>query len=176
MDKRIIKTRKAIFDSFLDLLSEKDVNSISVVELCRRANINKSTFYLHYTGIDDCYKRLVDSYCERIFGIVEHIDYTRVATSPEDTVDSLLVELEGYMEYVIKLSNSVIFDNAVRTLKRKFIDAICAANGLSLENNYHQVLKVTFIVGGCIDMLQQALPNYRHDEIRDLMVNVIKRR
>lgn len=176
MDKRIVKTRKAIFDAFLDLLSEKDINSISVVELCSRAGINKSTFYLHYSSIDECYKRLIDSYCEHLFGIMESIDYTAVATSPEQTVDNILAELEGHMEFVIKFRNSVIFDNAVRSLKQKFVATICEANGLTMDNNYHQVCKVTYLVGGCFDMLVQAMTNYRHDEVRDLMVSVIKRK
>lgn len=176
MDKRIIKTRKSIFDALLDLLSKKDINSISVVELCSKANINKSTFYLHYNSIEDCYKRFVDLYCSHLFSIVEDIDYGVVAVSPEQTVESILAEIENHMDYVIRFRNSVIYDNVIRSLKQKFVDKICTANGLTLENNYHQVSKVIFLVGGCIDVLDRALTNYRHDEIRDLMISVIRRK
>lgn len=48
MDRRIRRTRTAVFNAVLDLMVEKDTSKITVLELCKRADINKSTFYLHY--------------------------------------------------------------------------------------------------------------------------------
>ena len=44
MDKRIEKTKHGIFNAFIELRSKKDLECISVKELCELANINKSTF------------------------------------------------------------------------------------------------------------------------------------
>ena len=57
MDKRIVKTRTAIFNAVFEISADKDLDKISVVELCEKAGINKSTFYLHYTSIDDCFQK-----------------------------------------------------------------------------------------------------------------------
>ena len=54
MDRRIKRTRTAVFNAVLDLMVEKDTSKITVLELCKRADINKSTFYLHYKSMDDC--------------------------------------------------------------------------------------------------------------------------
>ncbi len=43
------------------MLSTKTLDKITVKELCERADINRSTFYLHYTSIQDLYQSLVDS-------------------------------------------------------------------------------------------------------------------
>lgn len=51
MDIRTVKTQKAIKDAFMKLRSEKALEKISVKELCREAQINKSTFYSHYDDI-----------------------------------------------------------------------------------------------------------------------------
>ena len=54
MDRRIKRTRTAVFNAVLDLMVEKDTSKITVLEPCKRADINKSTFYLHYKSMDDC--------------------------------------------------------------------------------------------------------------------------
>ena len=54
MDRRIRRTRTAVFNAVLDLMVEKDTSKITVLELCKRADINKSTFYLHYKSMEDC--------------------------------------------------------------------------------------------------------------------------
>lgn len=51
MDIRIQKTEAAIKNAFLELRAQKSVEKITVKELCRKAQINKSTFYTHYADI-----------------------------------------------------------------------------------------------------------------------------
>lgn len=57
-DRRTIKTRRAIRESFLQLLKEKDVQQITVSELSRRADLGRGTFYLHYQDVFDLYEQL----------------------------------------------------------------------------------------------------------------------
>ena len=51
-DKRSRKTVKAIQDALLQMLSEKNLSDIKIIELCRRADINRTTFYLHFGNTD----------------------------------------------------------------------------------------------------------------------------
>lgn len=51
MDIRIQKTETAIKNAFMELRSQKPIEKITVKELCRLAQINKSTFYTHYNDI-----------------------------------------------------------------------------------------------------------------------------
>ena len=48
MDKRASKTVRLIENTFFDLIQENDVYSITVKEICARAQISRSTFYDHY--------------------------------------------------------------------------------------------------------------------------------
>lgn len=51
MDIRIMKTERAIKNAFLMLRSRKELEKITVKELCEEAQINKSTFYSHYKDV-----------------------------------------------------------------------------------------------------------------------------
>lgn len=57
-DLRIIKTKENLQNALLELLKEKSIEKIKVAELCRRANVNRGTFYLHYALVDDLFKEL----------------------------------------------------------------------------------------------------------------------
>ena len=51
MDIRIEKTRQSIINAFIELRSHKELERITIKELCEKARINKSTFYSHYHDI-----------------------------------------------------------------------------------------------------------------------------
>ena len=48
MDKRCIKTEKAIRQAAIDLLRYKDLDKITVNDICEKAMISRNTFYGHY--------------------------------------------------------------------------------------------------------------------------------
>lgn len=48
-DRRVRKTREALRDALLALLPEVGWDGIDVAMLCARADVGRSTFYLHYT-------------------------------------------------------------------------------------------------------------------------------
>ena len=52
-DLRIVKTKKAIRETFEKMICEMDYEEISIKELTARAEINRKTFYLHYQDLDE---------------------------------------------------------------------------------------------------------------------------
>lgn len=52
-DLRVIKTRKIIKNALIELMSQKEVSSITITELSDKAMINRKTFYRHYRTISD---------------------------------------------------------------------------------------------------------------------------
>lgn len=52
-ESKYFNTALRMDEALLDLLEEKDLEYITVKEICRQAGVNRSTFYLHYETIDD---------------------------------------------------------------------------------------------------------------------------
>ncbi len=52
-DLRVRKTKEAIRSTFKSMICEMDYHQITIKQLTERAQINRKTFYLHYTGLDD---------------------------------------------------------------------------------------------------------------------------
>lgn len=56
-DRRVRYTRTVLQQSLLELLRERPIERITVKEICERADVNRSTFYVHYASP----KELLDS-------------------------------------------------------------------------------------------------------------------
>ena len=52
-DRRILKTKKAIYEALVELMQKKKLNSITVTELAAQADINRKTFYTYYSTVND---------------------------------------------------------------------------------------------------------------------------
>ena len=62
-DRRITKTRKAIYTAFLQLLNQKNFETITVQEIIDLADVGRSTFYSHYESKE----LLLDELCRYLF-------------------------------------------------------------------------------------------------------------
>lgn len=52
-ESKYFNTAVCMDKAFLELLENKDFAYITVKEICEKAGVNRSTFYLHYETIDD---------------------------------------------------------------------------------------------------------------------------
>lgn len=71
-ESKYFNTAKKMDIAFLELLEEKDFEYITVKEICKKAGVNRSTFYLHYETISDLLSESVE-YINRHF-----IDYMKI--------------------------------------------------------------------------------------------------
>ena len=60
VDRRTAYTKNTVKDAMLELLAEMPFEKITVAALCRRADIVRTTFYLHYDSLTDVIKELAD--------------------------------------------------------------------------------------------------------------------
>ena len=65
-DRRTLYTRQAIQDALLELLTEKEYADITVADLCRAAELNRGTFYLHYGNIAQVLDELLEDALGRV--------------------------------------------------------------------------------------------------------------
>lgn len=96
-DLRIVKTKDALHQALLQLLNDKNLDEISITEICKKAMINRGTFYLHYGQIEDVFEEyfkeitldLASSYKE---------PYRRAAILNVDELDSSTTRIFHHIE------------------------------------------------------------------------------
>ena len=53
VDRRVVRTKKALWSALLDLIKERDWDDINVRGICDRADVARSSFYLHFHNKQD---------------------------------------------------------------------------------------------------------------------------
>lgn len=92
-DKRVRYTKLFLKESLIELLKEKPISRITIKELCAHAEINRATYYAHYSDQFDQLKQIEE---ELINGILENLNKLSAETRETD----LLKIVENILVYV----------------------------------------------------------------------------
>jgi AcrR family transcriptional regulator len=65
-DRRVARTRAALMSAFTDTVFEKGFENVTVLEVTRRANVGRSTFYQHFAGRED----ILSACMSRFFSVI----------------------------------------------------------------------------------------------------------
>lgn len=90
LDRRQLKTRDAIHTALMALMTEKALDEISVTELAKRANVNRKTFYNHYTSIQDVRRELDQQYIDMLFSFVDGENLSDLHQDPAPFIRELV--------------------------------------------------------------------------------------
>lgn len=127
-DLRIQKTRAIIQNALFDLLSEKELSKISISELCRRAQINRKTFYRHYRGTEDIIEELENSLLGELSAIL------RVGNNSIFDVGAVFRDISAAVEKNRELLIKVMRLNPELLTGGKIKAMMCRATSLSLKS------------------------------------------
>lgn len=83
-ESKYFNTAVKMDEAFLKLLGEKEFEFITVKEICERAGVNRSTFYLHYETVNDLLEETMDYINDKFNSYFqgEKIDVTQITTLP----------------------------------------------------------------------------------------------
>lgn len=174
-DLRVIKTRKLIYQTLLDLMKEKTFEEIKVSDICSKAMINRSTFYAHY---EDKYELLVDflsnlkeefahelnENCKENLSIREY--YIRLISLFLDHIDS---KRDVYNSIIVNNRSSIMMDILLSVVNDDILKRF-KENDINLKVPTEVISK--FYLGGVINIGMEWLSNsnkYTKEEILDYL-------
>lgn len=65
-DRRVVRSRQALTDAFMDLVLERPYDDFTVGDVIERAGIGRSTFYEHYRNKDDLLRHAMGGVLEAL--------------------------------------------------------------------------------------------------------------
>jgi AcrR family transcriptional regulator len=66
VDRRVVRTQEAIKKAFLQLMNEKNFEDITIQDISDRADVNRTTVYLHYLDKYDLLDKLIDEHINKL--------------------------------------------------------------------------------------------------------------
>ena len=102
-ESKYFNTALCMDEALISLLKVKDLEYITVKEICEKAGVNRSTFYLHYETIADLVNEAIETMNQRFMsyfadtkGIAEELNHTDLSNLVLITRDYL----EPYLRFV----------------------------------------------------------------------------
>ncbi|MGM9937582.1 MAG: TetR/AcrR family transcriptional regulator [Candidatus Ornithomonoglobus sp.] len=150
MDRRIEKTENAFTDALFHFLREKELNKITVKELCDYADMNRGTFYLHYYDIYDLMDKTEQKMVDKIFE-----EGQIVALSLSDNVLKTFQYIKEHKEEYKVLLTSHNINGFIDKLSKKIISSSKSKLAETLPGVDAKILKniTLFYVGGAAALL-----------------------
>ncbi len=121
-------------EALLQLLEKKDFDYITVKEICVKAGVNRSTFYLHYENMNDLLQESLTYLFSRFKEKYDKmpIDNSNLSTCPlEDLYLITPKYIKPYLEFI-------------KENKKIFLTAIVKPTVFSISTQYDAVYKAIF--------------------------------
>ena len=142
IDKRSQRTREALKKTLAQMMIKQNINDITIKNLVVLANINRSTFYLHYTDIFDLLQEMENDIISQIQKVLDSYPSLSRAQTNRDSLKALM----GYHGDAFFIQR---MEDVIESKVRKQINLIyCFNNSIAPEYVY------SFLRSGCIGMLK----------------------
>ena len=158
-DRRVRKTRQQIEQTLADLMLEKPVQEITVMELTERADINRGTFYLHYRDIYDLLSEMETSLLAELKETLNRQSIEDLKKDPSLKFVDMFRFLAEHrqLSYIVlnSYSEQSFLEAAKEALQESAFVTLTALYGPGRQDLYDQFF--TFGISGSIGLAQKWL-------------------
>ncbi|SFL35502.1 transcriptional regulator, TetR family [Gracilibacillus orientalis] len=156
LDRRKKYTRMVLKDSLIQLMNEKTFSSITVKEVCSRADINRSTFYTHFTDVLDLLYSIEAEIIEEMNKSLNAFNFAKEEESIQMTEKLLeyIKERKEIFEALLENNTGTSFEKRVMDIARR-----CVMNRALTANIDAASYLSTFMVSGAINVIKDWLFN-----------------
>ena len=173
-DRRVKYTKKQLENAMVTLLQNQHISKISIKSLCDIADVNRSTFYTHYT---DQYDLLEQMSREAFDNIKRYLENNGGEGETPVTETNLIMILE-YGKRNSELIKAFLSGNCDTLFQKNLMEMIHVIPTLfsSKTGEREKDYLTGYMLSGCISILQRWLQEGMPEstqEMTELILNVI---
>lgn len=150
-NRRVRITKKMIKDAYLELLEHNSSEKISVTDICKAADVNRSTFYMYYENTIILHQEIENDVLEQI-PILS--DTPETITSDKEFID-ILEHFFSYIQKNERMFRILILQPDNRNFNRRLIETVLKKYHVDslIKNPLLAEYQYVFIVSDVIGLL-----------------------
>ncbi|MBM0065536.1 TetR/AcrR family transcriptional regulator [Alkalicoccobacillus gibsonii] len=168
IDRRKRYTRHALKEALVGLLKEKSISSITVKELCEMADINRSTFYGHYTDPYDLLEKISEEVVDDMYKTLNQYNFNEEEEALQMTEKILeyAAEKSDLCQVLLSGSADTTFKRQVMELTQRIImkDYMKIMNVQEEISSYLPLL----VLSGSIDAIENWLVHGQQESPKEM--------
>lgn len=177
-ESKYFNTATKMNQALLELLSKKEFEYITIQEICKKAGVNRSTFYLHYETIDDLLKETIEFVNEKFTKSLD-MDHSR-----QELITTVLTREKFLKPYLLFIKNNLMIYKLihkkpelfkVNQMTESLYESIFekALNNYGVDDKEKKYI-LSFYIEGVIAIIRTWIDNQCKDDI-DFIVKIIER-
>lgn len=121
LDRRVQRTRALLRDALMALIQEKGYDAVTIEEITERANLGRTTFYLHYQSKDDL---LLDHHAD----FTAHLSLDRLSreqllgSEPQPEMVTFLQEISEGKTVYLAFTRAKDADVIMRSVRQRMME------------------------------------------------------
>lgn len=162
-DLRVIKTKRLLMTSLLELMKEETFEDIKVSDICDKALINRSTFYAHYSDKYELFSSYIDNLKTALSKELEK--NTNITNTKEYYLEMLslffnhvLEQREAYLAIGRQNRNSIVMDMIYNAFSEEIAKRIEKEEVMS-KNKIPGKFVATFYLGAIFSVGMEWISN-----------------
>ncbi|RSK46946.1 TetR/AcrR family transcriptional regulator [Bacillus canaveralius] len=114
VDRRILKSQEAIKNAFIQLMTQKSLDDITIQDISDTANVSRGTIYLHYLDKFDLLDKLIEEHIYKLREICE-------SASDEDFRSANVPWFE-YLENNYLFFSTILASKGAPSFRNQFVE------------------------------------------------------
>ena len=168
-DRRVIRTKKAIKSAFARLLTEKDINDITISDIAAVADINRKTFYNYYSGVHEVIDEIENDIISHVDEALTDIDFKSSLESPYRIFEKLTAIINTDMDffgYLLSMNSNVSLSSKIVELLTMKVRALLKRS-IEIEDDRLDLMLV-FMISGMVAVYKQWFNSDRSEPVEEL--------
>lgn len=171
-----IRSRRLIREAFAELMNEKPIDEITVMDIVRRADINRGTFYAHYRDTKAVIEQIENEVIEKIIEILKTFRFKSFVENPRsifETITTFIEKDKGLYQKLINATSSELF---IVKLKKLIIHYLQAHSDIpdAIKHAPEFLIRVNFFAGGAASLYETWLKGELACALSDITDEVVK--
>ena len=168
-DRRVLRTKKNIHQAFLQLLSEKSLSQITVKELSDLADINRKTFYMYYSNIEDIFAELEDELVLKLVHVFEKELFQKEMFDSYSFFENLNRTIQEDIDLYRILNHSDLLPHLIQRAKNALIEVFFRKYNISADSdNERYILYAEYAASGILSMYTKWFSRDFHMSLEEL--------
>lgn len=155
-NRNSLRSRRLIRQAFEELLEERDLDKLTVVDIVNRANVTRSTFYVHYPDIYGIIEEIQSEIISRHLEQFAQIEYRIMLRDPTPYLKSVAEMLEENNRLFQKLGHNIHAQQYMGILQRTIVEDTISRSDVPDEIRIPAAfsVRIHFFLAGVLNTFQ----------------------
>lgn len=155
-DLRVIKSRAAIENAFINLVEIKGFHNVTLTEIAEKAMVNRNTIYLNYGTKEEILESIAKESFRRHFGDIDAEKFKKIGLNRRK-IEDLYKKLMNTVDENIELYRILLNDNSSTGYLETELKKLRMGLDQLIKPTDKNKMKVSFLVNGVLGVIRSYI-------------------